>query len=327
MPREVVPTRPTHPVASFRPSTPGGEALVVQTARSALREIELPAFRVILERMLASSGLPEGCVTGLDTIPAMCRWHSGRVRFNLHLPDGHGIRVTHCGCADWRKPDAAPPEDIDGFATSLADHVVWYWHNHADFMVMDHDIAAACEREAAKDRAQGLSTTFAGPRSVEFDTFLGRDQGAAAFIDMLHDSLLRQRWRRSFNDAADVTRFFRSMRPYLRSLAESRDRYAANGADGAIKLTLASLRYLGLDALPIIAELAAAGGSKRFDIDGARLLLRWRYKMIQGTLSMPDGIEWPFGTVDTFREMDGRRNLIATQPSGLSCHHRSSRGR
>jgi hypothetical protein len=195
--------QPARPVATFRPSSPRTDEWAGRPNQEALREIDLPSFEAMIEKILQSEGLPTGVVCGFEPRQGCCKVHTGGIRCTLHVPGGGRVQVTHCGCDNWLTPVAAPPEDAASMARALADEIVWYWRSRSDIAAMVANIAEACEREAAKARALGLDSHFVGARPAEFDTFRGRRQHADAYFDLIHDTLRPQRWRRSFWSALE----------------------------------------------------------------------------------------------------------------------------
>lgn len=288
---------PERSVATFRPPSPRTDEWAALPNQTALREIDLAAFEAMVESMLRSEGLPTGIVSDFEAGLAVCKVHLGCVRVVLQIPEGGRVQVTHCGCDSWLNPIVAPPEDTPGMVRALTDEILWYWRSRADIAAMVTIVAEACESEAAKARCLGLDSRFIGARAANFDTFRGRRQHANAFLDLIHDSLSLERWSLPFWSAADVTKFFRSVRPYHKYLADRMDELAAAGATGAIdRLALAGIAQLGLDPLHIIADLAKDVSRRQFDLGGSTLLLHWHCKTIKGTLLMPAGT-WQLGNL------------------------------
>lgn len=208
------------------------------------------------------------------------------------------VRVTLCGCETSRGLIDAPVDDPSRMAVGLAEEVLSYWRSRADTLARLAEFRETCEREAANARSQGIEATFLALWSPELDSLRGPRRCTEVYFDLIHDSLLPQRWRRTLWDTAEVTKFFRAMRPYLRALAERRNELAASGATGAIdRVAVAAIRQAGLDPLEVISDMARDIVSRRIAVGGTDVLLYWRFKTIRGEIDVAPGVRWEFGKV------------------------------
>lgn len=244
-----------------------------------------------LAQILRTEGLPQDSVSDLATTTAACEVHPESLRVDLLLPDGVEVQVTHCGCEASRGPIDAPVNNLSIMALGLAEEIVSYWRSRADTLARLAEFRETCESEAARARSQGIEATFLGLRSPELDTLRGPRRCTEVYFDLIDDSLLPQRWGKTFWDTVEVTEFFRSMRPYLRALAERREELASLGAKGAIdRVAVAAIRHAGLDPLEVIVDMARDNVSRRIAVGGTDVLLYWRFKTIRDEIDVAPGV-------------------------------------
>lgn len=272
-----------------------------------LRSIEADVRRIFVE-----TGLPPESISNFRTSCAPCATHTECVNADIHISDDVSVHVAHCGCDTWLSPTDPPPSDLEAFAQDFAEDLVWYreWHRTGEAASMMVAIRDAVEAEIRRAAADGLDWSPANFSFATFDTFRGHRPHVVAQFNQLHNSLTPEMWSSPFWTAADVKKFFRSVRPYQRALARRRDELAAVGARGAVDAVAAAV-FLEADCDMLwAAEITKLDPqSSRFKVGDGEVLLRWQMGTLQGRVDLAPGVRWDFGKIyfDDYEIVDRAR--------------------
>jgi hypothetical protein len=274
--------------------------------RPSFTEADLRWLEARVGDILVADGVVPASCSGFSTSAAPCLFHEEAIQLDLHLPGAGRVRVSHCGCDNWLKPETPPATSLEELATDLAEEILWMWNRRSEAAGTVKKVREAFEAELARPDAQQLGLDLLGVDLGCWETYRGRRHDALATFDLQHDGLVPTSYARLYSCASGVRRFCRTVRPYQKALAERRDELAAVGATAAFdRAALAFVGKAGMDPRKIVLALARQPYGLTIQLNGGgELRLLWRMLTIRGKFEVEPGVEWDFGEVRFSREAE-----------------------
>jgi hypothetical protein len=270
---------------------------------------ELRQLKRTVEAILLAAGLPMDSLADFGFAAVKCEVHERSVRTSLRLPGFTDVAVLHCGCDHWLQPKAAPPSSLTEMAENLAGHIMWYWDRREDALAMLLSVRDAVDREMEEAHRRGDGWGFVDICMEDFETFRGQYQGFRVILELTGDSLLPQRWDRTFKDVRRVRQFFRNVRPYQDELHRCRAELANLGARGRIdRVAIAALEEVGVDPLAAIARCAGRSHLGPVERSPRKMALWWRFGTIETEVQIAPGALWRSGELH-LQEVDLARSV------------------